>query len=128
MATVGKLKIGEKNVYMACALNESYKPKDATEWVDQTVWVDVVAFGAIIGKIEKAGIQVGDGVLIIGKLAQREYEGKRYLQVIAQKVQLVAKSKKNGGATADDADPLPVTKDNESEATKPAVTNDDLPF
>lgn len=122
IGNVGQFKPGEKNIYMAIALNESYKPQNSDDWVEQTVWVDVVAFGPTMNKISKQNIATGDAVLVMGKLSQREYEGKRNTQIIAQKVQLIKKSgKASGGVT-----------DNEMPDTSGAITSkpadDDLPF
>ena len=133
IGNVGQFKKTEKSVYRALAINESYKPKDATEWVYNTVWVDVIAFGPTIEKIEKAGIEKGDGVLVIGKFSQREYEGKRYTQVVAQKVQLIQKSKKNSGAGAPPVGDSEMPTDSAPPPEAPAAsaapkTDDDLPF
>lgn len=124
---VGKITKNEKSTYIAIALNESYKKKDSTDWVDNTVWVDTICFGPLCEKIEKQGIQVGDTIWVAGKLNQREYEGKRYLQVMAQKVQLVQKSKKR----SDDSPDMPNNNAEAGNSAPPETrtgSDDKLPF
>lgn len=133
IGNVGQFKKGDDSLYLAIAINESYKPKDATEWVENTVWVDVVVFGPAIAKVTTAGIEKGDAVLVIGKLSQRTFEGKRYTQVIAQKVQLIQKSKKNSGLPSEaiDSNNNSTGNGNQDYAGAESLSgapDDDLPF
>lgn len=125
IGNIGQIKERDTSTYMSVAINESYKKKDSEEWVENTIWIDVVAFNPVIGKIKKAGIKKGDGVLIIGKLNSRVYEEKRTTQIIAQKVQLICKPAKNGDTPpAEQATPT-------AEKTIDSNSNpqdDDLPF
>lgn len=125
IGNVGSIKERETSTYMAIALNESYKKKDSEDWVENTVWVDVVAFKPVIGKITKAGIKVGDAVLIVGKLNSRIYEEKRTTQIIAQKVQLIQKSTKKNGDTPPASEASPNTDTSGSDS---GPQDDDLPF
>lgn len=95
---IGTLNAGDRHTYLALAINESYKPKDKTEWVDKTVWCDVVAFGPNRERISKQGIAIGDAVLVIGKLDSSEYEGKRKTSIVLNKIQLIEKAKPKGEA------------------------------
>ena len=95
---VGTLNAGDKHTYLALAINESYKPKDKTEWVEKPVWCDVVAFGPNRERISKQGIGIGDAVLVIGKLDSSEYEGKRKTSIVMNKIQLIEKAKPKGDA------------------------------
>ena len=121
IGNVGKLDAKEKSTYISLALNESYKKKDDTEWTQNTVWVDVIMFSPHREKVAKNGIKVGDSVLVMGKLSTREYEGKRYLQVLGQKVQVVERkpSGDSNGSAPPDSNGIP--NSNESKG-------DDLPF
>ncbi len=115
IGTVGQIKSSDKHVYLAIALNESYKRDGDADWVKKTVWLDVAAFGLTREKILKSGIGVGDTVLLLAKLDQKEYEGKKSIQMLAQKVILLQKSDKN------------ISDVESPETTKPSV-DDDLPF
>jgi len=129
IGNVGQIKIGEKSVYLAVAINESYKPKNETEWVENTVWLDCVGFGTVIEKIKKSGIAKGDAVLILGKLGTREYEGKRYTQVIIQKAQLISKPKNSSQSSAGNEPPSNEdASDKESKAPSNGDDDQDLPF
>jgi single-stranded DNA-binding protein len=118
IGAVGMIKPSDKHVYLAVALNESYKQKEATEWTNKTVWLDVVAFGPVRERIMKADIQVGDTILLLGKLDQTEFEGKKQIKIQAQKVQLIKKSDKKQFESSDLEEPTPATNSND----------DDLPF
>lgn len=140
IGNVGTLNAGEKHTYLAIAINESYKPKDKEEWVQKTAWIDVVAFHPTRDKITKQGIEVGDVVLIMGKLDSSEFEGKRKTSIIANKIQLIQKSKKNlEAAAAGDSGDTVVTNtppNTTSAGPEPIAVaaqstgsgNDDLPF
>lgn len=124
---VGTLKAGEKHTYLALAINESYKPKDKTEWVDKTVWCDVVAFGPNRDRITKQGIEVGDAVLVLGKLDSSEYEGKRKTQIVLNKVQLIEKAKPKGQDNTNVGNVTTAPPENlETAALAAANANDDL--
>ena len=121
---IGQIKINEKNVYMGVAINESYKRDGDDDWTENTVWVDVVAFGPAMKKISKAGLEKGDCIFVSGKLGQREYEEKRYTQIIAQKVQLISKPKgkqENYQAPVEDDQNIPLGNQEDED-------EDDLPF
>ena len=129
MGNVGMVNAGEKHTYIAVACNESYKVKGADEWTDKTVWVDVVLFGPNRERVTKQGIAKGDGVLVMGKLESTEFEGKRKLQIIANKVQLVQK-RTNGNSGTGDASieaAAPPAAPVEAKATS-GGEGDDLPF
>jgi len=120
IGNVGKITTNEKSTYIAVACNESYTKKEAPdEWIENTVWVDVIFFGPVCARIEKAGIKTGDTVLVVGKLNQREYEGKKYLNVIGQKAQLIQRPQRQKTE-------LPVEDNGDS--SEPTVPSDDLPF
>lgn len=127
IGNVGTIKERDTSTYLAIALNESYKKKDSDEWTENTVWIDVVAFNPVIAKIHKAGIGVGDAVLIVGKLNTRMYEEKRTTQIIAQKVQLIQKAKKSNGNTPPAEQTSPVDADAGGQ-TSNGPQDDDLPF
>lgn len=132
---IGTLNTGDRHTYLALAINESYKPKGETEWVDKTVWCDVVAFGPNRERISKQGIAKGDAVLIIGKLDSSEYEGKRKTSIVMNKIQLIEKAKPKGEASTnvDSATTEPAAPNTADNSDLAAVGDagkggDDLPF
>lgn len=126
IGNVGMVNTSDKHTYLAIAVNESYKVKGSDEWTDKTVWVDVVMFGPNRDKITKQGISKGDSVLVMGKLDSSEYEGKRKLQVIANKVQLIQKRANTGDDTGTPSSPkIPITPPETKTTTD---DNEDLPF
>jgi len=137
IGNVGMVNSSDKHTYIAVAVNESYKVKGADEWTDKTVWMDVVLFGPNREKVTKQGIAKGDGILVMGKLDSSEFEGKRKVQIIANKVQLVQKRtiKENTGedsAPPAEAPPETPAAPAEPPLDAPAKTTtsdgDDLPF
>lgn len=123
IGNVGKITSGEKSTYVAVACDESYPDKENQgQWIKNTVWVDTIFFGPACDKIKKANVQIGDAVLILGKLRQNEYEGKKYLQVIGQKLQVIQRPDKK-----DKFPELPTTE-NTDDHEETEKKDDDLPF
>lgn len=65
---------GAKKAKLAIATNESYKDKKG-EWVDNTQWHNVVAWGSQVDRVVK-NLDKGSEVVIEGRLVNRNYEDK----------------------------------------------------
>lgn len=77
---------GEKQSSFSIAVNNGYYSKEKNEWIDRTIWVNVVKRGET--KLKK-----GDLVGITGKLNVREYEkdGKKmtFTEIVAHQTELL---------------------------------------
>lgn len=65
---------GAKKARLSIATNESYKDKKG-EWVDNTQWHNVVAWGSQVDRVVK-NLDKGSEVVIEGRLVNRNYEDK----------------------------------------------------
>jgi len=65
---------GAKRARMAIATNERYKDKKG-DWVDNTQWHNVVAWGSTVDRVVKA-LDKGSEVVIEGRLVNRNFEDK----------------------------------------------------
>lgn len=65
---------GAKKVRISIATNESYKDKKG-EWVDNTQWHNVIAWGNLCDRIEKV-LDKGTEIVIEGRIVNRNYETK----------------------------------------------------
>jgi single-strand DNA-binding protein len=65
---------GVKKTRLSIATNENYKDKKG-EWVENTQWHTVVAWGKLCDRIEKV-LDKGSEVVLEGKLVNRSYESK----------------------------------------------------
>ena len=65
---------GAKKVRLSLATNERYKDKKG-EWVDNTQWHNVIAWGKLCDRIEKV-LDKGSEIVIEGRLVNRAYESK----------------------------------------------------
>lgn len=105
---------GNKVAKFSMAINEGYKSKGG-EWVDKTLWVNIVAWGGSATYAQKA-IKKGVKVAVQGKLSIRKADdGKYYTEVIAHSIEIL--TKRTGGSET----PFP-TAENE---TMPAVQSVD---
>ena len=62
-----------------------------------THWVRVSVFGKQAEGLGKLELKKGTAVIVAGELSTREYEGKTYLEVRANDVQLIGKREPTGG-------------------------------
>lgn len=95
-------KNGKAYLQFSVAVNERYKPKDATEYVEKTVWFNLVAFDKKAENLAKI-LDKGTAISVTGKLGIKveETDGKkRYLNdLIVDKVDVVAKAKEKEAST-----------------------------
>ena len=82
-----------KGLKFSLAISDNYK-NDAGEWVENTTWLDVVAWGKLAdnytGKIEKGGIVMVEGKIKIRKWQSPETgEKKYYTEIHAHSLQRV---------------------------------------
>lgn len=78
----GKSKLAK----FSLATNESYK-NDKGEWVTETQWHNIVAWGAQAERVSKY-LKKGSEVLVEGKLTSRNYEDKDGVKRYVTEVQL----------------------------------------
>ncbi|MCC6702420.1 MAG: single-stranded DNA-binding protein [Fluviicola sp.] len=72
--TVQQFDSGAKMMRISLATNERYKDKKG-EWVDNTQWHNVVAWGNLCDRISKI-LDKGSEVVIEGRLVNKSYESK----------------------------------------------------
>ena len=77
-----KFDSGKTKASFRMATNDRYK-NGKGEWVDDTQWHNVIAWGRFAERIEKAPIEKGTEVAVQGKLESRSYDDaqgvKRYV-------------------------------------------------
>lgn len=78
---------GKKLARFSIATNESYKNKEG-EWVQNTQWHDINAWGAWAEKVERV-LEKGEEVIIEGKLVNNTFETKNGEKRYATNIQLV---------------------------------------
>jgi len=100
------------------AMTAGYGDKKQTVWIDCSVW-GKQAEGALPGYLKK-----GQQVAVSGELSTREHEGKTYLQLRCNTVDLIGKKEDNQSSAT--SPPAPVAQ----AATQPASSFDDdsIPF
>lgn len=80
-----KFDSGKTKASFRMATNDRYKSA-AGEWVDDTQWHNITAWGKLAERVEKAPIAKGTEVAIQGKLTHRSYDdsegNKKYLTEI----------------------------------------------
>lgn len=84
------------------AVNRSYQNKQTGEWVEDTTFVPVIAWGQIAENLRDA-VKKGTPVRVEGRLQGREFEDKtgakrKVLEVMAFKVEVLAPAKGEGAA------------------------------
>lgn len=65
---------GAKKIRLSVATNERYKDKKG-DWVDNTQWHTVIAWGKLCDRVEKV-LDKGSEVVIEGRIVNRTYETK----------------------------------------------------
>ena len=80
---VNKTKVANFSV----AVNDYYKPKDSKEFVEKTMWFNIVAWDKIAEKIEKKCAK-GTEVIISGKLENKSYTDKEGVKRIITEVRV----------------------------------------
>lgn len=124
-----KFENGHKVSSITIACSEKFKKKDTGDTVEQTEWVNIVAWDNLAEIAEKY-IRKGTQIYVEGKFHTRSYEGndgvKRYVSEIwAKDIRLL-------GRKPDQA-PLPQSPDEPQSEKQPAPVipvgeTDDLPF
>jgi len=71
---ITKFESGSQVARISLATNESYKDKNG-EWVDNTQWHTVVAWGKQVDRVSKILVK-GTEVIVEGRLVNRSYETK----------------------------------------------------
>ena len=71
---ITKFESGSQVARIRVATNESYKDKNG-EWVDNTQWHNVVAWGKQVDRIAKV-LEKGMEVIVEGRLVNKSYETK----------------------------------------------------
>lgn len=116
---------GTPQAQFSIGVNNSYKKGD--EWIDQTEWVNVVAWGDLAERMAPL-ITKGKGVYIAGKMQTRSWDddkGQKHYrtEIIANTVQLLDK------APAQDGAPQARRQAPVASSRKPAPNpEDDLPW
>jgi single-strand DNA-binding protein len=85
-----------KMAKLSIAINES-KKKAPGEWVDNTSWYNLVAWGAKASYFEK-NVQKGQELMVMGKIVNRSYESnglKKYITEIEVMDVLIIGKKSN---------------------------------
>ena len=86
------------------AVNKSRKDKNTGEWINETTWVNLVAFGYNAEKLERC--QKGQRCVIQGSLEIREYEQdgvkKYFTSCIVDRIE--AAKQDDGSVTSDEDD------------------------
>jgi single-strand DNA-binding protein len=84
----------------------------------ETTWFDVTAFRQT-GEYVAKNLKKGDTVLVEGKVSARAYEGKAYLQITADTVQVIARGTGSEGQKTASAT---------ASASATTVADEDIPF
>jgi single-strand DNA-binding protein len=103
------------------AITAGYGDKKQTVWLDCSVW-GKQAEGALPGYLKK-----GQQVAVSGELSTREHEGKTYLQLRCNTIDLIGKKDDSQSSAA--PRPAPVAQAPAAPAAAPADDfSDDVPF
>ncbi len=103
------------------AITAGYGDKKQTVWLDCSVW-GKQAEGALPGYLKK-----GQQVAVSGELSTREHEGKTYLQLRCNTIDLIGKKDDSQSSAA--PRPAPVAQATAAPAAAPADDfSDDVPF
>lgn len=100
------------------AVNKSRKDKNTGEWINETTWVNLVAFGYNAEKLERC--QKGQRCVIQGSLEIREYEQdgvkKYFTSCIVDRIEA---AKQDDGSVTSDEDDKSVTSDEDDKSALP---------
>ena len=98
-------KSGVAYLSFSIAVNESYKPKDATEYVEKTSWFNLVVYDKKAEGLAKI-LDKGTKISVSGKLQSKsqEIEGKKITvtELVVQNVDIMAKSQASGQSSSED--------------------------
>lgn len=107
------------------AMTAGYGDKKQTVWIDCSIW-GKQAEGALPGYLKK-----GQQVAVSGELSTREHEGKTYLQLRVNSIDLIGKRDDGGQAAPQlQRQAAPVQHQAPAQAPAPAYSDfdDDIPF
>jgi single-strand DNA-binding protein len=78
--------IGDGLARFSVAVGRSHKDKRSDEWIEETDWFDVSAWGA---KADYAmdNLTKGSPVTVVGRMKSRKHEGVTYWEIVAQHLQ-----------------------------------------
>ena len=124
-AEVRKLPSGQSVMNFSTAHNVGFGDREQTIWIRVAVW-GKRSESKLVDYLKK-----GQQVFISGELSQSEYEGKTYLELNANIVDLVGGKKEGGGSDAEKAQNAGQDQQRKNEA--PQASNDpdddlDIPF
>ena len=105
------------------AMTSGYGDKKQTVWIDCSIW-GRQAEGALPGYLKK-----GQQVAVSGELSTREHEGKTYLQLRVNSIDLIGK-RDDGGQAAPQRQAAPAQQQAPAQAPAPAAADfdSDIPF
>ena len=104
------------------AMTAGYGDKKQTVWLDCSVW-GKQAEGALPGYLKK-----GQQVAVSGELSTREHEGKTYLQLRVNTVDLIGKRDEGGSAPTPQAQSRPAPAARQAPQEPADSYDDDIPF
>ena len=117
---------GNKKVSFSLAVDDGFYSKKEEKWVDQTIWMNIVAF-------KETKLTKGDLIEVQGKISIRNYDdkdgNKKYItEIVANTMRLL--NRKQGENQTTGAEQKPASQPEQSRPTpsKPAQPDDDLPF
>lgn len=82
LGNIGNVNVKEKATIISVATNYKFKE------VDETEWHNVVCFGKL-AEIMSSIAEKGKKCYVEGRLKSREYEGKKYIDIIADVVKVI---------------------------------------
>lgn len=104
------------------AMTAGYGDKKQTVWIDCSIW-GKQAEGALPGYLKK-----GQQVAVSGELSTREHEGKTYLQLRVNSIDLIGKREEGGQAAPQQRQAAPVQQQAPQPDPDYASFDDDIPF
>lgn len=88
---------------MTVAQTPATKQADGTYLNGEPIWFDVTIFNTDVDAIE---LTKGTKVKLSGRLSQRTYEGKSYLNVVADSIEVVSRNNTTASSTDSELNPF----------------------
>ena len=94
---VVKFDSGKVKATFRMATNENYKNGEG-EWVQDTQWHNIVAWGGVVSRIERLKLEKGAEVALQGKIVHRSYDDsegnkKFFTEINTDAIELLNKAK-----------------------------------
>lgn len=126
--------------HCSIAIDDGYWDKQANQWVDQPIYMDMDVWGAQGEKLSNT-LRKGSPVIVEGRLKQRAYttpegQNRRITEMHAEKVHSLEYTKTEGSSYDDgnqssqQSNNNPVSTNTKAQAQRPEpdFINDDVPF